>query len=87
MPAINKLTDGEIQDSRQAFAATGYFVLRNVVSPQRLAELHEALAQEFDSASRSGALFSGGGLVSGHLNCFRVWRAVCLRHSAGMRRH
>jgi hypothetical protein len=33
-------------------------------------ELHRALAEEFERASQSGALFSGGGLVSGHLNCF-----------------
>ncbi len=59
------------QDSwKQAFARDGYFVLRNVVSQQRLAELHQALAQEFDAASKSGALFYGGGLMSGHLNCF-----------------
>jgi hypothetical protein len=64
------LTGSEIESSKQAFASNGYFVLRNVVSPQRLIELHQALAQEFDAASKSGALFSGGGLVSGHLNCF-----------------
>jgi len=66
----DKLTDSEIKKSRQAFANDGYFVLRNVVSPQRLSELHRQLSQEFDAASRSGALFSGGGLMSGHLNCF-----------------
>jgi len=55
---------------RQEFADNGYFVIRNVVSPQRLDELHSQLAQEFAAASKSGALFSGGGLLSGHLNCF-----------------
>jgi ectoine hydroxylase-related dioxygenase (phytanoyl-CoA dioxygenase family) len=59
-----------MQQSKQEFASNGYFVLRNVVSPERLAELHTALTQEFDTASKSGELFSGGGLVSGHLNCF-----------------
>jgi ectoine hydroxylase-related dioxygenase (phytanoyl-CoA dioxygenase family) len=68
--ANDKLTGSEIESFRQAFASSGYFVIRNVVSPERLAELHEALAQEFDTASKSGALFSGGGLLSGHLNCF-----------------
>lgn len=68
--ATDKLTGSEIENSKQAFASNGYFVLRNVVSPERLAELHKALAQEFDTASKTGALFSGGGLLSGHLNCF-----------------
>jgi ectoine hydroxylase-related dioxygenase (phytanoyl-CoA dioxygenase family) len=68
--ATNKLTGSELEQLQQAFARYGYFVLRNLVSRERLAELHEALAGEFDAAAQSGALFSGGGLVSGHLNCF-----------------
>lgn len=68
--AADKLTSGEIQNAKQAFAGSGYFVLRNVVSQARLTELHRALAQEFDRASKSDGLFSGGGLLSGHLNCF-----------------
>jgi len=69
------LTSGNVRGSeidtlKQAFATNGYCVLRNVVSPERLTELQQALSQEFDAASKSGALFSGGGLVSGHLNCF-----------------
>jgi ectoine hydroxylase-related dioxygenase (phytanoyl-CoA dioxygenase family) len=59
-----------MEESRQAFADQGYFVLRNVVSAERLIDLHQALSREFEAASKSGALFSGGGLVSGHLNCF-----------------
>src|SRR5271156_4909261 len=70
MLATNKITGNEIEHSQLAFASNGYFVLRNVVSPERLTELHLALAEEFEAASKSGALFSGGGLVSGHLNCF-----------------
>jgi ectoine hydroxylase-related dioxygenase (phytanoyl-CoA dioxygenase family) len=65
-----KLTDSELEQAKQEFASKGYFVLRNMVSPQRLAELHTVLAQAFEAASESGELFSGGGLVSGHLNCF-----------------
>lgn len=64
------LTAAEKEDLKQAFARDGYFVIRNVVSPERLAELHKSLEQEFEAASKSGALFSGGGLRSGHLNCF-----------------
>ena len=64
------LTAAEKEDLKQAFARDGYFVIRNVVSPERLAELHKSLEQEFEAQSKSGALFSGGGLKSGHLNCF-----------------
>jgi ectoine hydroxylase-related dioxygenase (phytanoyl-CoA dioxygenase family) len=62
------LSTGE--ELRREYAQNGYFVLRNIVSPEHLTELHTALTQEFESASNSGALFSGGGLLSGHLNCF-----------------
>ena len=67
---INQLTATEIDDLKQTFARDGYFIIRSVVSPERLAELHKSLEQEFEAASKSGALFSGGGLRSGHLNCF-----------------
>jgi ectoine hydroxylase-related dioxygenase (phytanoyl-CoA dioxygenase family) len=70
MSATTGLTAGELENCQQEFAANGYFVLRDVVSRERLTELHQALAREFDTAAKSGALFSGGGLVSGHLNCF-----------------
>src|SRR5882757_8741018 len=68
MPTVDRLTAGEVEDLKRKFAAAGYVVIRDVVSPDRLGELHATLAQEFDTASRSGALFNGGGLVSGHLN-------------------
>jgi ectoine hydroxylase-related dioxygenase (phytanoyl-CoA dioxygenase family) len=64
------IASSEIESAKEEYANKGYFVLPNVVSPERLAELHTALAREFDRASRSGELFSGGGLLSGHLNCF-----------------
>jgi ectoine hydroxylase-related dioxygenase (phytanoyl-CoA dioxygenase family) len=70
MSANEKLTASELEPLQQEFAAKGYFVVRNVVSREGLTGLHRALALEFDAASKSGALFSGGGLVSGHLNCF-----------------
>jgi ectoine hydroxylase-related dioxygenase (phytanoyl-CoA dioxygenase family) len=70
MSATDKLSASELEHFQQAFARDGYFVLRNLVSPQHLNELHQGLSLEFDAASKSGALFSGGGLVSGHLNCF-----------------
>jgi len=64
------LTAAEKEALKQAFDRDGYIVIRNVVSQERLAELHKSLEKEFEAASESGALFSGGGLKSGHLNCF-----------------
>jgi hypothetical protein len=55
---------------KRAFAEDGYLIFRNVVSPERLTALHKLLSHEFESARTSGKLFSGGGLISGHLNCF-----------------
>jgi len=66
----DKLTAADTEAARQEYASNGYFILRNIVSQDRLVQLHASLASEFDRKSRSGDLFSGGGLVSGHLNCF-----------------
>jgi Phytanoyl-CoA dioxygenase (PhyH) len=70
VPASDHIADSEIQRAKEEYAVNGYFILRNVVSPERLTELHAAIAREFDAASKSGALFSGGGQLSGHLNSF-----------------
>lgn len=67
---ILPLTAEERDALKKEFAEKGCFVLRKAVSPERLAALHQDLADAFDAAKRDGALFSGGGLVSGHLNCF-----------------
>lgn len=55
---------------QRAYAEDGYFVLRNVVSAPKLKTLCEQVNDAFQTASSSGGLFSGGGLISGHLNCF-----------------
>lgn len=70
MLATSTTIDSELERCQQEFASNGYFVLRNIVAPEGLSELHRGLSREFDAAAKSGALFSGGGLVSGHLNCF-----------------
>lgn len=70
MLAADKLTTSEIATAKEQFASSGYAVFRNVISAEYLAELHNELSREFDRASKTGELFSGGGLVSGHLNCF-----------------
>jgi hypothetical protein len=64
------LQQGEVDTLKKSFDKDGYFIVRNVVSPQKLTDLHRQIVEEFDRAKQSGELFSGGGLMSGHLNCF-----------------
>lgn len=68
--ATKKYPLPNIEQLKETFARDGYLVFRNLVSPERLAALHKQLSQAFDSAKQSGQLFSGGGTISGHLNCF-----------------
>jgi ectoine hydroxylase-related dioxygenase (phytanoyl-CoA dioxygenase family) len=48
----------------------GYAVIKGVVSPERLTAFGTTLIAEYERAKAGGALFSGGGSISGHLNCF-----------------
>src|SRR6516165_9908788 len=60
----------QIQDLTSTFAREGYVALPNVVSKSRLAALTDELRGEYARARARGELFSGGGTISGHLNCF-----------------
>jgi ectoine hydroxylase-related dioxygenase (phytanoyl-CoA dioxygenase family) len=59
----------EIEALKASFAKDGYLVFKNVVPRDQLAVLHAGLQAEFERLKASGALFSGGGQLSGHLNC------------------
>jgi len=60
----------QMQDLTSAFAREGYITLPSAVSKSRLAGLTDALREEYARARTNGHLFSGGGTISGHLNCF-----------------
>jgi hypothetical protein len=60
----------QMQDLTSTFAREGYVTLPNVVSKSRLAALTDELRGEYARARANGELFSGGGTISGHLNCF-----------------
>src|SRR5215813_7411759 len=60
----------QMQDLTSAFAREGYVTLPNVVSKSRLAALTDELRGAYARAKANGELFSGGGTISGHLNCF-----------------
>src|ERR1700733_8324315 len=64
------LSDQQIGDLSSTFEREGYVALPSVVSKSRLAALTDELRGEFDRARANGELFSGGGTISGHLNCF-----------------
>jgi len=54
----------------QAFSEEGYLKFDGIISRAKLAQLSQRLGDEFEQQRRDGRLFSGGGTVSGHLNCF-----------------
>lgn len=55
---------------KQDFDENGFVVLRNVVPRPLLATVASRLSDEFNHWKQSTQSFSGGGLMSGHLNCF-----------------
>ena len=63
------LTKDKIATYRKALDADGYFVLKDVVSLSGLEAFRERIEAEFAKLKIGGALFDGGGLYSGHLNC------------------
>jgi len=65
-----RISDAEFERAREDYVEKGFFIFRNVVSQERLAELTQSLSAEYERVSREGKLFAGGGLLSGHLNCF-----------------
>ena len=54
----------------RSFAQDGYVMLPKLVDKAALQRHREELLAEFERARSAGELFSGGGMVSGHLNCF-----------------
>jgi hypothetical protein len=59
-----------VDECRRALDEYGCFVVRGVVSPERLGELNATLSAEYERLLADGTLFAGGGRMSGHLNCF-----------------
>ena len=65
-----KISQQDLAECRRTFEDDGYVVLRDVVSKDKLTALHVRLMAEFERSKASGALFAGGGSITGHLNCF-----------------
>ncbi|HEX4385733.1 MAG TPA: phytanoyl-CoA dioxygenase family protein [Myxococcales bacterium] len=60
----------EVAALKEAYAREGYAIIPAAVAPSILAGLHKAIFDKFESDKASGKLFNGGGLFTGHLNCF-----------------
>ncbi|HYQ15608.1 MAG TPA: hypothetical protein VEQ58_07620, partial [Polyangiaceae bacterium] len=60
----------DVQQLKRTFDDEGYVVLRGVISKPELANIQRRLAEEFDAWKKSTESFRGGGLLSGHLNCY-----------------
>jgi hypothetical protein len=70
-PAVTPLDlDLDLAALRQTFADEGYIVLRGFISRRRLDDVQRRLTDEFDAWKNSPESFRGGGLMSGHLNCY-----------------
>jgi hypothetical protein len=69
-PTARRLAPDDIDDILRQLDRDGFVVLRDVVPKEPLEEFRRFLLDEYDRAKRSGALFEGGGTITGHLNCF-----------------
>ncbi|HWZ90261.1 MAG TPA: phytanoyl-CoA dioxygenase family protein [Polyangiaceae bacterium] len=67
---MNMFSKSDVETFAQTYAEQGYLVIRDVVPKAQLSDLRARIFAEFDRAKSSGQLFSGGGQISGHLNCF-----------------
>ena len=60
----------DVETLRRGLEHDGYVVIRDVVSKETLTQLNDDLQGEYRRMSTSGEMFEGGGVLSGHLNCF-----------------
>jgi ectoine hydroxylase-related dioxygenase (phytanoyl-CoA dioxygenase family) len=63
---VRQLSDGELDRLRGELDRDGYTTIRTVVSKDKLSSFTAELARAYE---RDGG-FTGGGSLSGHLNCF-----------------
>lgn len=68
--AAGSLSNDDREELKRLFDAQGYVIIRDVVSKAELSALGARVASAFELARSSGGLFSGGGTLTGHLNCF-----------------
>jgi hypothetical protein len=62
--------DFDLSRLQRTFADEGYIVLPGMISKHELTKIQARLREEFATWERSAERFRGGGLLSGHLNCY-----------------
>jgi len=67
---MSAFSKNELETFNQTYAREGYLIFRDVVPKDQLAKLKSDIFEAFEESKRTGGMFSGGGLLSGHLNCF-----------------
>lgn len=60
----------DVPKLQRQFDDEGYIVLPGVVSKQAAEAMRQALMDEHNNWKKSSAAFRGGGVLSGHLNCY-----------------
>jgi hypothetical protein len=68
--SVRRFSQAELDQMRTSFERDGYFVIRELIPKPLLVKLHQDLTVAFTAMEKEGELFSGGGRLSGHLNCF-----------------
>jgi hypothetical protein len=63
-------TKSDLQGFEHTFSNRGYLTFKDVVPRDKLSSLKAQIFDAFQAQKRSGNFFSGGGQLSGHLNCF-----------------
>jgi Phytanoyl-CoA dioxygenase (PhyH) len=67
---MHVFSKSDLDQFSETFADRGYLIFRDVVPKDQLSRLKSEIFEAFEESKRSGRLFSGGGQISGHLNCF-----------------
>ena len=62
--------DFDLSRLQRTFADEGYVVLPGMISQPELAKIQGRLREEFATWEKGAERFRGGGLLSGHLNCY-----------------
>jgi hypothetical protein len=68
--ATPAIPESEVAGLKRSWAEEGYLVIRGAVPAEMAAALQKRILEEFEKAKAGGKLFHGGGLFTGHLNCF-----------------
>ncbi|HEX3853039.1 MAG TPA: phytanoyl-CoA dioxygenase family protein [Polyangiaceae bacterium] len=67
---MNAFSKDDLEKFSETYAQQGYLILKDIVPKDKLEALKGEIFDAFEESRRSGQLFSGGGNISGHLNCF-----------------